>query len=99
MVSRGDYELIKILERRGSAADCGATPGGRVSKTGDYMNGARGVPSRRTVLRAGLAAMAIGAGGSSVVLTSATRAAADVVNAGLFVDNGVRVMIDGLVVP
>src|SRR5215213_10527334 len=63
------------------------------------MDATRGVPSRRTVLRAGLATMAIAGGGSSVVLTSATRVAADVVTAELFVADGERIMIDGLVVP
>lgn len=38
-------------------------------------------------------------GGGSVVLGSARRAAADVVNADLFVHRGTRTMIDGLVVP
>jgi FtsP/CotA-like multicopper oxidase with cupredoxin domain len=59
----------------------------------------RGVPSRRTVLRAALASAAIVGGGGSVVLSSATRVAADVVNAALFVADGERIMIDGLVVP
>ncbi|MFL6132723.1 MAG: hypothetical protein ACJ72A_07970, partial [Nocardioidaceae bacterium] len=63
------------------------------------MNEARGVPSRRTVLRAGLASVAIVGGGGSIVLSSATRVAADVVNAGLFVADGERIMVDGLVVP
>src|SRR3954467_4551623 len=63
------------------------------------MSATRGMPSRRTVLRAGLAGMAVVGTGGSVILLSATRVAADVVNATLFVAHGVRVMIDGLVVP
>jgi len=43
--------------------------------------------------------MAVVGTGGSVILLSATRVAADVVNATLFVAHGVRVMIDGLVVP
>src|SRR3954465_15858324 len=63
------------------------------------MSATRGMPSRRTVLRAGLAGMAVVGPGGSGVLLSAPRVAADVVNATLFVAHGVRVMIDGLVVP
>ena len=62
------------------------------------MDAARRVPSRRTVLKLGLGAVAASAGGS-VVLGSVTRAAADVVNGALFVLDGERTMIDGLVVP
>jgi FtsP/CotA-like multicopper oxidase with cupredoxin domain len=57
------------------------------------------MPSRRTVLRAGLAGVTVAGMGGSIVLVSATRVAADVVNATLFVARGFRVMIDGLVVP
>ena len=63
------------------------------------MDATRGTPSRRTVLRVGLAGATIVGVGGSVVLGSATRVAADVVNARLFVANGERTMIDGLVVP
>ena len=56
-------------------------------------------PSRRTVLRYGLASLVVVGAGGSAVLGSATRAAADVVNATLYVANGERTMIDGLVVP
>src|SRR5215213_1994353 len=63
------------------------------------MSATRGMPSRRTVLRGGLAGVAVVGMGGSVVLVSATRVAADVVNATLFVAHGVRIMIDGLVVP
>jgi FtsP/CotA-like multicopper oxidase with cupredoxin domain len=62
------------------------------------MDEARG-PSRRAVLRAGLAAASIFGGGGAIVLGSASRVAADVVNAALFVAHGERIMIDGLVVP
>jgi FtsP/CotA-like multicopper oxidase with cupredoxin domain len=55
--------------------------------------------SRRTVLRYGLGALAaVGAGGSTVLLET-SRAAADVVQASLFIVGGERTMIDGLVVP
>jgi FtsP/CotA-like multicopper oxidase with cupredoxin domain len=63
------------------------------------MDATRGTPSRRTVLKVGLAGAAVVSVGGSVVLGSATRVAADVVNAALFVANGERIMIDGLVVP
>ena len=55
--------------------------------------------SRRTVLKYGLGSLAVVTAGGSMVLSSATRVAADVVNAELFVSAGQRVMIDGLVVP
>jgi len=55
--------------------------------------------SRRTVLKYGLGSLAVVTAGGSMVLSSATRAAADVVNAELFVSAGERTMIDGLVVP
>jgi hypothetical protein len=63
------------------------------------MDATRGTPSRRTVLKVGLAGAAVVSVGGSVVLGSATRVAADVVTAELFVANGERTMIDGLVVP
>jgi FtsP/CotA-like multicopper oxidase with cupredoxin domain len=63
------------------------------------MDATGGTPSRRTVLKAGLVGAAVVSVGGSVVLGSATRVAADVVNAALFVANGERIMIDGLVVP
>ena len=55
--------------------------------------------SRRTVLKYGLGSLAVVTAGGSMVLSSATRVAADVVNAELFVSAGERTMIDGLVVP
>jgi hypothetical protein len=63
------------------------------------MDATRGTPSRRAVLKVGLAGATIVGVGGSVVLGSATRVAADVVTAELFVANGERTMIDGLVVP
>lgn len=55
--------------------------------------------SRRTVLKYGLGSLAVVTTGGSFVLSSATRVAADVVNAALFAAGGERTMIDGLVVP
>jgi FtsP/CotA-like multicopper oxidase with cupredoxin domain len=55
--------------------------------------------SRRAALKYGLGSAAIVAVGGSYLLTSATRASADVVNARLFALGGERTMIDGLVVP
>ena len=55
--------------------------------------------SRRTVLKYGLGSLAVVTAGGSMVLSSATRVAADVVNAELFVSAGQRTTIDGLVVP
>ena len=62
------------------------------------MKETQAAPSRRTVLKAALGTVALGASGS-LALGSTVRVAADVVNAGLFVLNGIRTMIDGLVVP
>jgi FtsP/CotA-like multicopper oxidase with cupredoxin domain len=58
-----------------------------------------GGPSRRTVLKYGLGSLAVVTAGGSYLLSSATRASADVVNATLFAVGGERTMIDGLVVP
>jgi FtsP/CotA-like multicopper oxidase with cupredoxin domain len=55
--------------------------------------------SRRTLLKYGLATLVVAGTGGSAVLGSATRASAFVVNAALYVANGERTMIDGLVVP
>ena len=55
--------------------------------------------SRRTALRIGTGAAATALLSSVGLLSSAERAAADVVNAQLFALNGERIMIDGLVVP
>jgi FtsP/CotA-like multicopper oxidase with cupredoxin domain len=55
--------------------------------------------SRRTALKLGLGGLLTVTVGGSVVLSSASRAAADVVNASLWVAHGERIMIDGLVVP
>jgi FtsP/CotA-like multicopper oxidase with cupredoxin domain len=63
------------------------------------MHEAQAGPSRRSILQYGLSGLAVIAAGGSVVLSSATRAAADVVNATLYVAHGERTMIDGLVVP
>jgi FtsP/CotA-like multicopper oxidase with cupredoxin domain len=63
------------------------------------MAAAQAGPSRRTALKYGIGGVAaVGAGGATV-LGSATRVAADVVNAALFVSGGERTMVDGLVVP
>jgi FtsP/CotA-like multicopper oxidase with cupredoxin domain len=56
-------------------------------------------PTRRSVLKVGTGALATVVLGGSAVLVSARRAAADVVNARLYVSAGERTMIDGLVVP
>jgi FtsP/CotA-like multicopper oxidase with cupredoxin domain len=50
-------------------------------------------------LKYGLGSLAVVSAGGSFVLGSATRVAADVVNATLFAAGGERTMIDGLVVP
>jgi len=63
------------------------------------MDAALGDLSRRTVLKYSLGSIAVVAAGGSMVLASATRVAADVVNATLFATGGERTMIDGLVVP
>jgi FtsP/CotA-like multicopper oxidase with cupredoxin domain len=55
--------------------------------------------SRRTALRLGAATVATALVGGTGVLTSARRAAADVVDAELYALAGERTMIDGLVVP
>ena len=55
--------------------------------------------SRRTALKAGLGGLVMVSAGGSMVLASAGRAAADVVNAALHVSHGERMMIDGLIVP
>lgn len=59
----------------------------------------QGGVSRRAVLKLGLGSLAVVTAGSSLVLGSATRVAADVVNATLFASGGERTMIDGVVVP
>ena len=67
-----------------------------MNSTGD---GVPAQPTRRAVLKYGVGAVATVVAGSSVVLTTARGAAADVVNATLYVSAGSRTMIDGLVVP
>ncbi len=62
------------------------------------MRGFEGAPSRRSLLRGAAGAVVVGVGGA-LPLGAVTRAAADVVNAGLFLNHGERTMIDGLVVP
>jgi len=54
---------------------------------------------RRTVLKYGLGVLTAVGGGASLVTIETTRAAADVVNATLFIQGGERTMVDGLVVP
>lgn len=54
---------------------------------------------RRTVLKYGLGALTAVGGGATLLSLETTRAAADVVQATLFVQGGERTMIDGLVVP
>jgi hypothetical protein len=92
-------ELVNIIDFAWLATDPCITAGDAVGHLGNNMDAAWGMPSRRTVLKVGLAGAAVMGGGSSVVLGSATRVAADVVAAGLFVADGERIMIDGLVVP
>src|SRR3712207_9353847 len=66
--------------------------------TEQHEHHSEAVPSRRSLLKAAAGAVVIGVGGA-IPLGSATRAAADVVNAGLFLGHGERTMIDSLVVP
>src|SRR5829696_5631525 len=55
--------------------------------------------SRRTALRLGAGAVATALLSGTGLLSTARRAAADVVDAELFALDGERIMIDGLVVP
>src|SRR3712207_3491143 len=57
------------------------------------------MPSRRFLLKGAAASVVVGGLGVVVPLGTATRAAADVVNAELVLAPGERAMIDGLVIP
>ena len=59
----------------------------------------RGALSHRAVMKYGFGSAALVTVGGAHLLTSATRASADVVNAELVAQGGERTMIDGLVVP